>query len=222
VPFGSRPQSPVETGSQGCPRTCAQRHSLSRPTVFSAFPRLPESLPFCQPFCFHSHTEPHITHGSRLKLEEQIKGQPNKSGVREIAAAQILKDQPMPNRKTAQANFGLQGTRRIAVLGSCNGIVLCGIPYRGSGALASPVPTNRLLCPLRAGCPLKPGHSRSSTADKQLSETITALSEMQANAVIQPDTQTAYVVVPNLCTSSLPSASELRDIRLQLSEISKR
>ena len=199
-----------------------KRPTLSCLTVFSAFPRLPEIMSFCQPFCFHSHIEPRITHGSRLKLEEQIEGQPNKSGVREIAAAQILKDQPMPNRKTAQANFGLQGTRRIAVLGSCNGIVLCGIPYRGSGALASPVPTNRLLCPLRAGYPIKTGQLRSSTADKQLSETITALSELQAHALIQPDTQTAYIVVPNLCPSSLPSASVLRGIRLQLSEISKR
>jgi hypothetical protein len=44
----------------GCPRTCAQRHSLSRPTVFSAFPRLLENSSLCQPLCFHPHIEPLI------------------------------------------------------------------------------------------------------------------------------------------------------------------
>ena len=44
------------------------------------------------------------------------------------------------------SQFWLARPRRIVFLGSCNGDVLCGIPYRGRGALASPHPTNRLLC----------------------------------------------------------------------------
>jgi hypothetical protein len=87
-------------------------------------------------------------HRSRLQLEELISELAANRPPEKSLPAQIFKDQPVPNRKTAQANFGLQGARRIVVLGSCNGIVLCGIPYRGSGALASPVPTNRLLSPL--------------------------------------------------------------------------
>jgi hypothetical protein len=46
-----------------------------------------------------------------------------------------------------------KGRTRIRDLGSCNGDVLCGIPYRGSGALASPVPTNRLLSSLAGELP---------------------------------------------------------------------
>jgi len=68
--------------------------------------------------------------------------------------------------------------------GSCNGIVLCGIPYRGRGALASPHPTNRLLFPSGLGYLVQPGRSRSSTALKQLSESIIVRSHLQARVLI--------------------------------------
>jgi hypothetical protein len=55
--------------------------------------------------------------------------------------------------------------------------VLCGIPYRGRGAFASPYPTNRLLFSLSGRLS---SHFRSSTALKQLSESITAYSHLQA------------------------------------------
>jgi len=138
---GLKPKSQVSSN------LCADCHSLSRQTVVSAFARIPLFCLFCQPFCFHPHIEPLIIVDSGCNSKGVQHRTIGNTGVPEIAAAQILKDQPAKRPTSARANFGSRSARRIVSFGSCNGIVLCGIPYRGSGALASPVPTNRPLFP---------------------------------------------------------------------------
>ena len=158
---------------------CADCLSLSLQTVVSAFASLSRFCFSCQPFCFHSIIEPLIIVDSGCNSKSSTSGDLAKTGrpatlvrkLRKINQSSIRRIEKRPSQ------FWLTKNR---FFGSCNGIVLCGIPYRGRGALASPHPTNRLLFPLGLGYPIELGCSRSSTALKQLSESIIVRSHLQA------------------------------------------
>ena len=64
--------------------------------------------------------------------------------------------------------------------------VLCGIPYRGTGATCLTLPYEPASFPQSGELPRNPGHSRSSTAHLQLSESITDPSRLQVCNLILP------------------------------------
>jgi|SRR5579859_7025607 len=137
-----------------------------------------------------------------------------------------LKDQPASKSTHGRANFGSQVTRRIAVLGSCNGIVLCGIPYRGEGHL--PHLTQRTGFYSLSGWLPSPVFPDLPGPLKKLHCFINNFLRLSLNSqnckpmILTEITRNRLPAVPNLSTASLPTASELPGSRLQLSENSNR
>jgi hypothetical protein len=161
---------------------CADFYSDSlscyRFVVVSAFPSLPFLLLSVNSLVFTllpSHSSSQIVVATR-----QV-------STRRTAKEQLPRNRYCANleRATDQA-LTLTQAKWLAsdttnrVLGSCNGIVLCGIPYRRTGA-------TRLACLYEpASFPFRVSYLMSQAAPeaplllKQLSEIITQLSELQA------------------------------------------
>ncbi len=179
------------------------------------------SFAFRQPFCFYSLAEPLIIVDSGCNSASKHSEDSQRSAPVKSLLRKLRKNNQQKRETFARANLG---SRRF-LSGSCNGIVLCGIPYRGSGALASPVPTNRLLSSLTGRLPLRSqGCPRSSTADKQLSEITTDLSDLQAKCLNPSRHSNCLLRCSLICFVQLVSfiASVCRSARLQLSKISNR
>ena len=166
----------LETSSKLSSNLCADFYSDSlschRFVVVSAFPSLPFLHLHVNSFVFtllSSRSSSLIAVATRRVKSQRT----DEVGFCEIATAQNLKDQPA----FRPSQYWLaEITLRVLQWD-----VLCGIPYRGRGALASPHPTNRLLSSLSGQLPnLTWAAFRSSTAHKQLFESITARSQMQA------------------------------------------
>jgi hypothetical protein len=148
----------------GCPRTCAQTVVRFRVQPFLA--PFPDYLKFCllvNSFVFtliSSRTSSLITVETR-RANSRIDGQ---SRVLKNRCCANFERSTSAESKNGPSQFWL--ARHATHRGPWVLQWDCSLrdSLQGIRALASPVPTNRLLCPLRAGCPIEPGHSRSSTA----------------------------------------------------------
>jgi hypothetical protein len=128
-----------------------------------------------------------------------------------------------PQSKRDRANFGSRSTRRIAHFGSCNGIVLCGIPYRGEGHLPRLAQRTGLFTPFRAGYPITIGLLQEAPLliSNFLRVSLLALKCKPHNFIhfLLDRRENACLTLPvNLYPTLLPAASELLSSRLQLFE----
>ena len=162
-----------------CPRTCAPisdpirfhviaSSSLAPFSVYRLFIILSTSLfSLSWPEPVSSRSSSLIAVATRREREH---GRPMKPGCCEIAAAQNLKDQPA----ICPSQYWLARISPRVLQWGCS---LRDSLQRVEGLLASPHPTNRLFNSLAGG---HLSHLKSSTAHKQLFESIKLISLLQA------------------------------------------
>jgi hypothetical protein len=184
VPFGSRPETEVSSVLELVRRFRFTLLSRQRFVVVSASPSLPPFHRFVNSFVFlllPSRSSSLIAVATR-----RGKSRGPRNRILENRYCAKIRKINLPQIKMRSSQFWLARPINIWDTRVLQWNVLCGIPYRGSGALASPVPTNRLpTYPITE--PLRAGHLAfigSTTALKQLSESIKPCSHLQACHIV--------------------------------------